>query len=100
MTNESNKPAVLSILFALLGITSYISSNLVLNFINPTTPGFLVYILSLFGLGGVLALVGLILGIIGIRKPRLKVLAVISTVICSIVLIAVVYSGIMMIFAF
>ena len=98
MVKDTNKKAGLSLIFAFLALASYVASNLVLNFINPATPGFLVYIFSLFGLGGVLAFVGLILGILGARKPRLKVVAIIGIILCAIILVAVLYSGIMMLF--
>ena len=97
---DSNKKAGLSLIFAFLGITSYVASTLVISLINPTTPGFLVYFFSLFGLGGVLALVGLILGILGVCKPRLKAVAIIAIILCSIILIAVLYALIMRLFSF
>ena len=98
MGNESNKSTIFSLIFAILALAAYISSILVLNFMSATSPGFFVYIFGIFGLGGVFAIIGLILGIIGIRKQRLKVLAITCTIICCLVLAAVLYSGGMMLF--
>jgi len=100
MGNNSNKAAIISLIIAILGVASYIASTMVVSYLETSTPGFFVYIFGLFGLGGVLALTGLILGIFGIRKKKLKALAIISIIICCLVLIVVIYSGIMMLFSF
>ena len=99
MGKEPNKPAVFSLIFAILAIASYFASTMLITYVDPAIPGYFVYFFSLFGLCGVLALVGLILGILGVRKPRLKVIAIISIIISCLVIIIVVYSGIMMIFS-
>ena len=62
----------------------------------PYFQGFVIVVLSLFGLGAVACIIGLLLGIGGARQPKMKALSIISIILCAIILVMVTYSGIVM----
>lgn len=92
---QKNRKAVISFILALCSIAFYIGSTLVVGTI-PFFQGYVIVVLSLFGLGAVASIIGLLLGIGGVRQPKMKALSIIGIILCAIILGMVTYSGIVM----
>ena len=86
--------AVVSFILTLVAIASYVASVLVGIFLDFASPGFFWYILPIYALCGITSLLGLIFGIGGVRQQERKALAIISIIICILILGIAIYAGI------